>query len=139
MEVVIDGIEYVPKEQKEEPRQIDWNKVASHVPVRGYMEEYERECTAATGVTGFLEEYDDESKMFLVSGRWKSAAHLRTGLWVPHISDECPLPDGVMVEAVLRDGGEISRPAELFRWSFTGTGGDIIRFRVTGLAEGWRW
>jgi len=141
MEVVIDGIEYVPKEQKEEPRQIDWNKVASHVPVRGYMEEYERECTAATGVTGFLEEYDDESKMFLVSGRWKSAAHLRTGLWVPHISDECPLPEGVMVTFVQRNGRERTEPTTTNRcfWGHTNEEYDIIRFRVMGLAEGWRW
>ena len=135
MEVVIDGIEYVPKEQKEEPRQIDWSKVASHVPVRVW------DCDEDNKDMGFLNNYrpGNVSPFLLLFGAAWRHADLLTDLWVPHISDECPLPDGVMVEAVLRDGGEISRPAKLIRWSFTGTGGDIIRFRVTGLAEGWRW
>ena len=134
MEVVIDGIEYVPKEQKEDPRQIDWSKVASHVPVQVWN------GTESGGRTevGFLSGRAVTGQ-FVLAVRYFDYAALLTDLWVPHISDECPLPEGVMVEAVARNGDTPTGESRWFCWQVKGDGDDIIRFRVTGLAPGWRW
>ena len=136
MEVVIDGITYVPKQQKEEPRQIDWSKVASHVPVRVWNDDpMEKQLRFLTGFGRY------SNRTFRTGVCIWKHADLLTELWVPHISDECPLPDGVMVEFVQRNGREPTEPICVngVYWDQSNARADIIRFRVTGLAEGWRW
>jgi len=134
MKVIIDGVEYAPKEQKEAP-QIDWEKVARHVPVRVWND------NADDKRIRFLRGRESAYVPQPISSEnvWKHV-DLLTDLWVPHIGDECPLPDGVMVEPVMRDGGTMkSRRVKSLRWGIAGIDGDIIRFRVMGLAPGWRW
>ena len=58
---------------------------------------------------------------------------------------ECPLPDGVMVEVIFRDGGKKTDVAvDKLRWEHflsarEFTGSDIIAYRILGLAPGWKY
>jgi len=59
-------------------------------------------------------------------------------LWQVHTGDTQPVPDGLMVEVVLRNKGRIkARESEVIKWATVGIGDDIIHYRVVGMAEGW--
>ena len=58
--------------------------------------------------------------------------------WVVWFGGECPVPEGVMVEIVGRDGDiERSWSSSGYRWSHDGNCGDIIAYRISGIADGW--
>lgn len=51
---------------------------------------------------------------------------------------DCPLPEGVMVEVVVRDGDKITKKeAIVYLWTNTKSYHDIIAYRIVGVAEGW--
>lgn len=52
---------------------------------------------------------------------------------------ECPLPDGVMVEVVYRDGEKDFGTADLLYWEHEFSFEDVIAYRILGLAEGWKY
>lgn len=63
---------------------------------------------------------------------------LETGKWVPWFGDECPVPDGVVVIVMTRDGvTNTASDARNFQWNHFGCSKDIIAFRVVGLADGY--
>lgn len=58
----------------------------------------------------------------------------------------CPVPEGVLVEAILRDGTVITQEGATLRWRHKGYGGnyeedykeyDIIAYRIIGVADGY--
>lgn len=52
---------------------------------------------------------------------------------------ECPLPDGVLVEVIFRCGDCEKHPATPLDWSHDKVAGDIIAYRIIGLADGWEY
>lgn len=48
---------------------------------------------------------------------------------------DCPVPEGVLVEAILRDGTVITREGTRVRWSCRKIGDDIIAYRIIGVRE----
>lgn len=54
---------------------------------------------------------------------------------------ECPVPEGVLLEVVFRDGDIQFINKEslvmMLRWDHTGRGSDIIAYRITGLTDGY--
>ena len=56
---------------------------------------------------------------------------------IPWLGGQRPLPDGLMVEFYFRQAGEQLRESGFYSWNQQGTAGDIIAFRILGVAEGW--
>lgn len=55
---------------------------------------------------------------------------------------ECPVPDGILVKIIMRDGKRAICDAGEVRWNNHGVdgnlhGGDIVAYRIIGLAGGW--
>lgn len=51
---------------------------------------------------------------------------------------ECPMPEGLLVEAVFRaDGPRNIAAAIVYGWKHDQGGADIIAYRITGLDDGW--
>lgn len=63
----------------------------------------------------------------------------RMNHWHSWQGGECPLPDGLWVDIDRRDGLGNRGYSTDYSWRHTGTGNDIIAFKVTGLAEGYCW
>jgi hypothetical protein len=131
--------EEVPASATTSPQEktvIDWSKVHPNVPVKMW-DVPDRTCS-------IFEEVRYTPKIpypFMLDGAssWKYAS-LVTGKWVAWFGGECPVPEGVIVKVVQRDG-YVSSPAnvEEWEWQHRGTGSDIIAFHVTGLADGYTW
>ena len=58
--------------------------------------------------------------------------------WLNWRGGECPVPDGMMVEVTLRDGRPHTESAKRCDWVHRGNNSDIIEYRITGIAEGWK-
>lgn len=55
--------------------------------------------------------------------------------WIFWGGGACPVPEGFAFEVTCRTG-VIREQEEVTDWAHTGHGGDIIAYRITGLAEG---
>ena len=114
----------------EEPKPIDWSKVADCVPVKVWDDGEE-------GVPVVL--YADATRAFNSLSVWEHAS-LITDIDIAWSGGECPLPEGVLVDVTLRTGEFVAgNPggANYIRWHHEFDGLDIISFRVTGIADGW--
>lgn len=61
-------------------------------------------------------------------------------VWQPTEDSVCPLPDGVMVEVILRGGEKLIEKATSRIWStrpFPEC--QIIAYKIVGLVEGWEY
>ena len=56
---------------------------------------------------------------------------------IPWFGGECPVPEGVMVNAWSRDGykTDSAKSAGVYRWSHHGDVSDIIAYQIVGLAD----
>lgn len=63
----------------------------------------------------------------------------RLNHWHSWQGGDCPLPEGLAVEVMFRLGQTTNHRYMDGRWSHVDSGGDIIAFKVTGLADGWTW
>ncbi|MHB8915370.1 MAG: hypothetical protein ACYC4K_06110 [Thiobacillus sp.] len=66
--------------------------------------------------------------------------------WIVWFGGECPVPEGVIVEMVLRSAEIMEGEANFFAWDHDAIPGeeeqpqqegDIIAYRITGIADGW--
>lgn len=113
---------------QDEPKPIDWSKVADCVPVKVW-DECDEDDEAL-----IMYPAKNSSPVYKVES-WERRS-LITGIDIAWKGGECPLPEGVGYVATLRDG---TRTYLEPYWSHDGAHRprDIIRFRVTGIAKGW--
>ena len=72
--------------------------------------------------------------------RYFANCRARKHHWHSWQGGKCPLPEGLLVEVIRRDGK--SMPADisfLWDWSHANESSDIIAFKVLGPAEGWKY
>jgi hypothetical protein len=127
----------VIKPVKKEPRRIDWSKVnLDVVPVRVWDSKGGNSDVCYLKAVDFCESYP-----FILDDNCYCRASLITGKRISWGGGNCPLPEGVIVRAVMRDTGSFGCKDEArnFRWAHGGAraDGDIIAFEITGIAEGW--
>lgn len=108
------------------PKPIDWSKVSPIVPVKVWDEEFEEDALIL---------YRNSTHMYARPENWERRS-LITGIDIAWHGGKCPLPEGVEYVATLRSG---SRTTVITDWGHDHGGhrGDVISFRVTGIADGW--
>lgn len=113
-------------EVRPKPKVIDWSKVSDCVPVNAGV--------LLTNPVRFC------SRTQLDVGS-ETGLSLETGKWVPWFGgDEPPVPEGVMVECVSRNGKKEVGLGGEFCWHHSRHyrfETDIIAFRVAGLEDGY--
>lgn len=122
----------------QKPRVIDWSQLDLTVPLP---------CNVWDGNKAFMHtlflvniETPDRANRFIAGGRVWRECYLLPSPWLAHVSGRQPVPDGVDVEAVFRNGEKQVETAEAFSWLHAGCITDIIHYRITGeLADGWVW
>lgn len=58
--------------------------------------------------------------------------------WLNWRGGECPVPEGVMVEVTYRSGATDKGEGIGQAWGLYNNAGDIIEYRITGIAKGWK-
>lgn len=158
-DITIDGKDYIviPKEEarrilidddyRSDPKQIPWTKVAKGVPcVLWNAERLPSIC-----VEPFYQLSESNSEYPYIQGNLAEGNRLNMGmnygncelaLNIPTLwqGGEQPVPDEVRVEVTYRDGSIGTGSAGVFVWDRREGNikyGDIISYKIIGLAEGW--
>jgi hypothetical protein len=130
---------------KPEKKKLDWSKIPKGTTV--LYREFE---------LGYLSVFDVESGCFSIARYLNGESML-----VDHYSEtnvrlaeqstftywpggECPLPEGVQLEIVMRNGESMTIGAQYCCWDRSSEvsenfDSDIIAYRIIGLAEGWEY
>lgn len=124
-------------------KKIDWSKVPVDTPVRVSMDGavYMR-CFSHVDGDKYLC-FDDGASSVTEIGAitgWNCAKIAFDKCeWKPWFGGECPVPGSVLVEVILRNGDKTmcGGSAALLRWNHIKNDGDIIAYRMVGLADGW--
>lgn len=110
--------------------------------------DYSRIQPCTPGIIGKLEKILDRNdkhpylkKSYLEKyrGEW-NACTPRMKHWHAWSTGKCPLPDGIVVRIICRNGMEKTSKPSLLEWDFEDMCGmDIIRFMIIGLEDGYCW
>ncbi|MHB8914934.1 MAG: hypothetical protein ACYC4K_03880 [Thiobacillus sp.] len=112
-------------------KRIDWSKMPDDVLVTA-------DGSRCYLVGGMLSAYPKiiADERYPIDGREIKLAQSQP--WVVWFGGECPVPDGVVFDFVDRDGDiERSGLGSDYRWDHRESPGDIIAYRITGIADGW--
>jgi hypothetical protein len=144
--VIIDGVEYVPREEKKEEK-VDWQgfpcdpallpqgmllevsatgdvwvkRYFSHC-INGWFYAYKNGATKSTSVTS--------------PHRWPYARIVENEPVAWFGEEECPVPDGLLVKITYGDGGvACSTKVTTYPWSLTYGNGRIAAYQILSLSE----
>jgi hypothetical protein len=117
-----------PDNQKPKKKLIDWSKMP-----KGTM----------TNQGELISHVSDHNFCVVLTGHQTTGAHYG-GLRLEEQTDftywsggDCPVPAGVTVEVIGRDGEQAKGGRGAFHWKHRGINQDSIAYRITGLTEGW--
>ena len=123
--------EYKIVRKQEKKRLIDWAKMPKGVMTNyGWLISFEGEFKERRPTL-----LDAEVWFYDVSLLRLAPAEQQP--WILWQGGECPVPNDIIVEVEFRNGGSCVDEPNCFRWGKTGTSGDIIAYRIAGLAQGW--
>tara|TARA_R110000787_G_C13443394_1_gene446721 strand:+ start:1104 stop:1598 length:495 start_codon:yes stop_codon:yes gene_type:complete len=115
------GSEVIEYRLKPKTKVIDWSKVNYDIVPVSYT-------------------HKNSPAKYVSHHRCEHGYTLVTGKRIAWTGGECPLPEGVIVDYGLRDSEVVCNVScRNLYWGGTDADGDIIWFRVTGLADGYSW
>ena len=124
-----------------EPKRIDWSKMP-----RGTLVEYNGKayfyCFSISETLALSSvKYADNRHYQTDCDAPSKAVKIIQGDWQVWTGGECPVPEGVMVSVLFRKSRSMDEVEKRYGtdllWCWDGNRGDIIAYRIEGLADGW--
>jgi hypothetical protein len=119
-----------PDNIKPKKKLIDWSRMP-----RGTMTNFGEFLRVPEGITG-TKYFSVMNSNFYVINIMKEEVRLAEQTQFTYWGGgECPVPEGVVVEVVFRDGDKTPDLADDFTWEHVKNSGDIIAYRILKLAD----
>jgi hypothetical protein len=118
-----------PDNLKPKKRLIDWSTMP-----KGTMTNFGELRRHVKNQILFMTDAPNYCYKYSADGEIRLAEQTKPTYWE---GGECPVPEGVVVEVRFRDGDKEQDLPSNFRWDHIKSDGDIIGYRIIGLADGW--